>query len=364
MNGSAREEFDKAVAFTQGHALVIAIANYANVTSLPLAVLNDAHDIESVLTAPSHCGYLPGNVTTLVDAQATLNAISTALHELAARVKGEDTVIIFFSGHGARLQTPDGPTSSLVPVDARIDDLNSTTLLEAHLSSALSRIAAKRLVVFVDACHSGGAGVLKASSAHLGFDEKSLDKLAQGTGRVIVASSRSDETSIVFDGARNSLFTKHLLRALKGEARTRGDGLIRIFEIFNYVAEKVRSSSSRQHPIFKASNVEDNFPVALDSGGATKRLAAASDNRDEWRRLHDALSELYPWGPQDEHIWVRAGGDVSRLRQDGTGRAKWFAALDALQKGGGGKDIRRASLIRTALDDFPHHPDLIALLNS
>jgi hypothetical protein len=25
--------------------------------------------------------------------------------------------------------------------------------------------------------------------------------------------------------------------------------LIRIFEIFNYVAEKVRSSSSRQHPI-------------------------------------------------------------------------------------------------------------------
>ena len=56
------------------------------------------------------------------------------------------------------------------------------------------------------------------------------------------------------------MFTSKLLDALRGEAQTSGDGVIRVFEIFNHVAQMVKAAvPGRQHPIFKASDLEDNF---------------------------------------------------------------------------------------------------------
>jgi metacaspase-1 len=359
-------DLKKVAGFTRGHAVVVAVANYQNVTPLPNAVLNDARDVVSLLTSPSHCGYDPQNVTMLVDDEVTLAALRSALDDVSVRAKTEDTVVIYFSGHGARLGDPADPQSALIPVDCQLDRLDSTALSEASFSAALAKIPAQRIVVLIDACHSGGAGSLKAappdSASVLGFSEKSLDRLARGIGRVLIASSRATETSLVFDGARNSLFTQHLLEVLRGNATTSGDGLIRVFEVFNHVAEKVRKAApGRQHPIFKATNLEDNFPIALDRGGATKSTASTTPNADVRRRLEDILADLYPMGPQDQEIWARAGGDLSRLRLASTGRANWFMALRTLSQGGGGAEIQQENLIRVALDDFPHHPDLSRL---
>lgn len=356
--------------FPSGHALVVAVAAYPKVSPpLPAAVLNDAREVTAVLTSSAHCGYDPKNVTMLLDSQATLEAIRRELGALASRAKPNDTVMIFFSGHGARLGDPSDPESALIPFDCDPGNASATVLSEAEFSSLLADIKAQRLVVFIDACHSGGAGSFKTigSIADLGFSEKSLDRLAQGTGRVLIASSRASETSLVLAGASNSLFTEHLVGALRGGARTHGDGLIRVFEVFNHVAEKVRGAApGRQHPIFKASDLEDNFPVALDRGGTKGITTELGINQDGevWRQLEDIFADLYPAGPQDQEIWARAGGDVSRLRLTGTGRANWFAALRTMRQGGGGAGIRQASLIRAALDDFPHHQELLRLLQS
>lgn len=352
--------------FAGGHALVIAVAAYPKVPPLPAAVINDAREMTAVLTSPTHCGYNPKNVTLLLDSQATLESVRHELGSLAGRAKPDDTVMIFFSGHGARLGDPNNPESALIPVDCDPANLSSTVLPEAEFSSALARIKAQRLVVFIDACHSGAVSSFKGTGdiPPLGFSEKSLDRLAQGTGRVLIASSRASETSLVLAGASNSLFTEHLVGALRGGARSHGDGLIRVFEVFNHVAEKVRGAApGHQHPIFKASDLEDNFPVALDRGGAKDiRPSPSIGNIGEvWRRLEDILADLYPAGPQDQEIWARAGGDVSRLRLAGTGRANWFAALRTIRQGGGGLVITQASLIQTALEDFPHHQELTRL---
>lgn len=355
--------------FAGGHALLIAVAAYTKISPLPAAVMNDATEIAAVLTSPTLCGYDSKNVAMLVDAQCTLDALRRELATLAARAKPDDTVIIFFSGHGGRFGNPADQESALIPVDCDPASLTSTIMSEAEFSAALERISAQRLVVLIDACHSGGVASFKGgdglSSFDFGFSEKSLDRLAKGTGRVLIASSRASETSLVLAGAKNSLFTKHLLDALHGGATTQGDGLIRIFEVFNYVAENVRRAApGRQHPIFKASDLEDNFAVALDQGG-TKRLAKTDarlhSSPDEWSQLEVILAGLYPIGPQDQEIWSRAGGDLSRLRLTGTGRANWFAALRTLRQGGGGIEISQGSLLEIALSDFPHHPDLLNL---
>ena len=141
--------------------------------------------------------------------------------------------------------------------------------------------------------------------------------------------------------------------------------MVRVFEIFNHVAEMVkRAVPGFQHPIFKASAVEDNFPVALDRGGVKSDASATASGAvpEVWSQLGNIMPDLYPAGPMDQEVWARAGGDPSRLRLNETGRASWFAALRTLRLGGGGAGIRKERLIKTALQDYPHHPDLAALL--
>nr|WP_246654194.1 effector-associated domain EAD1-containing protein [Azospirillum formosense] len=110
--------------------------------------------------------------------------------------------------------------------------------------------------------------------------------------------------------------------------------------------------------------MEDNFPIALDRGGAKSAAPAPAPHApaDDWKRIKDILVDLCPAGPQDQEIWARAGGDLSRLRLTGRGRVDWFAALRALRQGGGGARISADALIRAGLDDFPHYQDLQGLL--
>ena len=366
MNESLNKAATAAADFGAGYAVVIGVANYRNVhPPLPEAVLNDARDVTAVLTSNAYCGYDQGNVNLLLDDNATLTRIRATLDSVAGVSGPQDSVVIFFSGHGALLGDPADPVSAILPVEFDCRAPDATSLSETEFSSALRRISAQRLLVLIDACHSGGAGSFKGAAAGeslaLGYSEKSLGRLAQGAGRVLIASSRASEESLVLSNARNSVFTSHLLGALRGGARTSGDGVIRVFEIFNHVAKMVkRAVPERQHPIFKASDLEDNFPVALDRGGVKSNTPAAVLRAlpDAWSQLESILSDLYPMGPTDQEIWARAGGDPSRLRLNDTGRANWFAALRTVRLGGGGAGISKESLIRAALEDYPHHPEL------
>ena len=354
--------------FTAGHAVVIGIANYRNACPLPDAVRNDARDVAEILTSDAYCGYRPNNVHLLLDEDATLARIRTALDSVAKASGPNDSVVIFFSGHGARLGDSANPQSAVLPVEFDVRTPDTTSLSETDFSSTLRRISAERLLVLIDACHSGGAGSFKGSeqrdSLPVGYSEKSLVRLAEGTGRVLLASCRANETSLVFGNARNSVFTSKLLEALRGEGQTSGDGVIRVFEIFNHVAQMVKLAvPGRQHPIFKASDLEDNFPVTLDRGGIKVVFADATSRvmLGIWEQLNSLMPDLYPLGPMDQEVWARAGGDPSRLHLNDTGRVLWFKALRTLRRGGGGAGICRESIVRAALEDYPHHPALTAL---
>ena len=352
--------------FSGGHAVVIGISNYQHISVLPDAVLNDARDVAAVLASRDYCGYDERNLHLLLDGDATLVRIRQALRAMVDASHPEDTAMIFFSGHGAIVNGSDGPVSAILPVDFDVRALDDTSLCEPELSETLQSIPARRLIVLIDACHSGGAGSFKnmkpLRSLTLGYSEKSLRRLAQGVGRVLIASSRASETSLVLNGERNSVFTHQLLEALRGQGRTTGDGLIRIFEIFNHVSETVQQRvPGRQHPIFKASDLEDNFPVALDRGGTKTALPETKPgtSKERWEQLAKIMSDLYPLGPTDQEIWRRAGGDLARISLSGTGRERWYRALQILSQGGGGAYIQEKSLITVALEDYPDHPNLV-----
>jgi len=95
-----------------------------------------------------------------------------------------------------------------------------------------------------------------------GLSEEYYQALAQGKGRVVIASSRPDEVSWAPSGMNNSLFTHYLLEALRGQAQTLGDGYVRVFDVFRHVADHVPTQAN-QHPIFKATAMEEDFAIAL-----------------------------------------------------------------------------------------------------
>ena len=149
--------------FATGHAVVIGVANYRNASPLPDAVLNDAQDVAAVLKSNAYCGYDARNVHLLLDGDATLDRIRAALASVARTSGADDIVVIFFSGHGARLGDPADPQSALLPVECDTRRLDATSLSEPEFSAALQRFAAQRLLVLIDACHSAGAGSFKGS---------------------------------------------------------------------------------------------------------------------------------------------------------------------------------------------------------
>lgn len=356
--------------YQTGHALVIAIAEYDKVNSLPRVVLNDATDLVTVLTAYDGCRFNPDNVLQLVNEQATRNAILDGLRGIAVRATPEDTVCIYFTGHGALLDEDDenAVESVLIPSDCDLDDLLTTSISSAELSAALDAISAQRLVVFLDACHAAGAATLKLAGKRavmkLGYAEKSLDRLAEGKGRTLMASSRTDETSLIMPGDRNSAFTSVLLDGLKGGADRRGDGEIRVFDLFDYISKGVPlKTNDAQHPVFKAARLEQNFCVAIYHGISKQAVQSpgARAEQDIISELNALMSKLYPGGPTDHEVWERAGGDIATLRLQGSGRAQWFAAIRVLKFGGGGRSISLSSLIGIALDDFANSESLLDL---
>jgi uncharacterized caspase-like protein len=184
------------------------------------------------------------------------------LSNLAERTGSDDTAVVFFSGHGAHDAHSD-MRQYLLPYDCDLADLSATAISGDEMTDLLRLIDAGRLLVLLDSCHSGGAGDPKGIPAITsGLSEQYYEVLARGSGRVVIASSRPNEFSWTLPGMSNSLFTNYLLEALRGEARTLGDGYVRVFDLFRHVAERVPTQAS-QHPIFKATAMEDDFAIAL-----------------------------------------------------------------------------------------------------
>lgn len=253
-----------AVPFTHGYALLIGVGAYRHICPLAKAI-TDARDLHEMLL---QSGYPAARVVLLSDDQATKTAISDRLDWLARRASPDETVVIFFSGHGAQRIGGFEPGEYLCPVEADWYNLRATAISDAELTIALRAIRAGRVAVFLDACHAGGVGEPKDGTLQVkaGLSEEAYARLAEGRGRVIVASCRPDEVSWELAGMRNGLFTHYLLEGLRGAAAD-ADGAVRIFNLFDYVSKQVPQHKP-QHPLFKA-ETELNFALALAGGKPT-----------------------------------------------------------------------------------------------
>jgi uncharacterized caspase-like protein len=250
----------------ESYAVVIGVGRYENATipSLKYAVA-DAESMYSVLIGTA--GFKKDNVMLLTDRterKPTLRNIKYALGTFLARAaQKDDTVIVYFAGHGApevdqRGLERDGLAKYLIPTDADPDDLFSTALPMDDLTAIFGRIEAERVVMFLDSCFSGAAGgrTFATQRTRTGaVDDQFLERLTRSKGRAIVSAARPNELSVELPDLGHGIFTYYLTEGLKGAGDLNRDGIVSLQELYEYiesqVVKKSRSVGGNQHPVIK-----------------------------------------------------------------------------------------------------------------
>jgi DNA-binding NarL/FixJ family response regulator len=244
----------------RGYALLVGIAAYSFIPQLAKSSI-DAQDLKDTLEI---CGYPQENIRLLQDQAATKAAINQALNWLSNQARDDDTVIIFFSGHGLQCLGGFSPGEYLCPVEADVNNLVNSCISGNEFATALNSIQAGRLVVFLDSCHSGGIGAIKnMNQLKSGLSNVTYDHLAQAKGRVIISSCKANEVSWELEDMRNGLFTHYLLEGLRMGAVRIKDGAVTITRLFEYISDKVPQHDIRclQHPFMRSAT--ENFVIAI-----------------------------------------------------------------------------------------------------
>jgi hypothetical protein len=141
--------------------------------------------------------------------------------------------------------------------------------------------------------------------------QASQTALRQGLGD-LAERSHVDSTVLIFFSepvkeSQHGRRSEHLLGGLHGGVAS-DDGLVRIFDLFEYLQPRVTKAHPRQHPIFKA-ELEENFPVALYRGGARGTVPQAGEGF-----RYDAYISYVDREPDSTYVWDTL---VPRLKQAG-----------------------------------------------
>jgi uncharacterized caspase-like protein len=203
-------------------ALVVGISDFENPKLNLRYSAKDAADFAAYLTKSA--GFAPDHVKILLNKDATQRRILSELGNkwLPHVANPDDLVVIFLSTHGSGSELDIGGQNYLVAYDTDIDDLYTTAIPMQRLAHDIrSRVHCDRVVIFLDACHSGatengGKGLIRT-----GVD---ANELSTGSGQLVIASSKEDQISWESKKSANGVFTAVLLDTLKkqGDSTTIG----------------------------------------------------------------------------------------------------------------------------------------------
>jgi len=254
----------------QRWAVIVGVSEYQNsgIPSLKYAD-KDAEALASFLQRPQGGGFDSDHMRVLLNKDATLANIKDALINFLSQAIDMDLVIIYFAGHGA--PEPGRPQNMyLLTYDSNPSALGTTAFPMWDIQTVLSRyITAKRVVVFTDACHSGGISVEFATRG-LGVSETNLvnqyltDLSKSKEGIVVFTASAAGEVSQEYPEFGHGVFTYFLLQGMEGKADYNNDYTVTINELMQYVEEQVkRKTRGAQNPTRSQTSYDKDLTISV-----------------------------------------------------------------------------------------------------
>ena len=199
------------------HVVSVGIADYpGKVHDLRISD-NDAQTIAKVFKATKDA-----SVSVLLNADATQTVLLNTMRAAFADAKSDDTVILYFSGHGT--------SGAIVCYDGELPYQNIFRILKGCKAS--------KKIIIADACYAGKMRMTKQQSTS--YNNQNV---------MLFLSSRTNEKSRETQ-FKNSLFTIFLERGLRGGADANRNRQITARELYDFVHGGVtEASGNKQHPV-------------------------------------------------------------------------------------------------------------------
>lgn len=214
--------------YSKTYVVCVGIADYPGTRNDLRISDNDAKTISRIFKTNSNA-----SVAMLLNSQASQSAVISTMQKMFARADSDDTIILFYSGHG----TPIG----LVCHDG--------VLGFNRLLDVMQKCKASKKMIFADACYAG-----KMRSKPQQTNSYTNQNI------MLFLSSRTNELSQE-TRFKNSLFTIFLERGLRGGADANRDRTITAKELYRFVHDGVISASNNhQHPVMWG-KFNDNMPI-------------------------------------------------------------------------------------------------------
>ncbi|MEM1441839.1 MAG: caspase family protein [Verrucomicrobiota bacterium] len=263
-------EFGGTVASAKLYVLGVGVNEYQN----PRFNLNYCRpDVEAFVAAMEQGGeklFREIEVTKLYDAEATAENIVGTMLRISKEATADDVFVFAFAGHG--VMSGDGaPGGEFYVVPHNVtqmygnDDLLAEKALSGEqLQSLAAQIPARKQLMVLDACQSGG--VIESFAVRGAAEERALAQLARASGIYVLASTRSEQFATEAAELGHGLFTYAFLEALNGQGDGNEDKKITVKEVEIWLNERVpelseKFSGSAQYPNSFARG--QDFPIGL-----------------------------------------------------------------------------------------------------
>ena len=205
----------------------------------------------------------------LLDSDATRQGILDAMNEIKEKAAPEDVVVFFLAGHGMTI----GSAYHFIPhelVYNTDDDVLDQGLSQEYLMGFLEEVQARKTLLVLDTCGSGGIVVAMGAAApkKRGMAEKrALAMLAKSAGSFLIAASSDTQQAIESGALAHGLLTYTLLEGLAGAADTSpADGAVTVMELLPFIQARVpdvaqKHFSHRQYPQVYSNGMD--FPLIV-----------------------------------------------------------------------------------------------------
>jgi hypothetical protein len=190
---------------------------------------------------------------TLVDDEATVGNVTSAIRDIASRMGPDDTFVMFYSGHGGQVARSDGPTASDPDAMDETLTLYDGDLLDDELRALFDEIDRGTVLLWLDSCYSGGFA----------------KDIVSAPGRMGIFSSEEDITSNVANKFRAGGYLSHFLdeAIAQGLADDDGDRAITAIELSQYLHERYRADvKSTQRAVVRTEMTLGYQHLVVDRG--------------------------------------------------------------------------------------------------
>ncbi|HEX8607002.1 MAG TPA: caspase family protein, partial [Pedobacter sp.] len=275
------------------YVVAIGVSNYENPRYRLQYADKDAREVFSILTSQKQRyrkTRIPG-LEPILNESATREHIN-GLKEILLKSHPEDTVVLFFSGHGI---LDNNLNYYFATYDIDIANPQERGISYSDILNLLDGIPARNRVVLIDSCHAGeldknskpdsytapvkedasskdGAVTAKpiritpSEQGRLGLNnsfalmQQMFINLDRGVGAHVIAAARGEDFAYEKKDLKNGTFTRALLEALENNALAETDGKngLSISELRFYVSTRVvNMTGGRQVPVSRQENLEN-----------------------------------------------------------------------------------------------------------